>query len=162
MDDNTFSTLLFRTGRAGMSGGTCTLMSGGAPASSSSNVLTFLSHSAPQHLMVVHVDLCMTSIRLLTPPMRAPESRVMSVADHDGIFCIIYHILFPVWSGRLAVAQSVSEAMASSVEHLGGLFGSEVFASGHSRGYGAFLIVERHIWLFYCMLRYFFVGCITK
>jgi cytochrome b561 len=73
-----------------MSGGTCTLMSGGAPASSSSNVLTFLSHSAPQHLMVVHVERCMTSIRELTPPMRAPESRVMSVADHDGIF--LYYI----------------------------------------------------------------------
>jgi hypothetical protein len=61
-------------------------MSGGASASSSSSVRTFLSHSAPQHLMVVHVDLCMTSIRLLTPPMRAPDRRVMSVAEKDGIF----------------------------------------------------------------------------
>jgi hypothetical protein len=69
-----------------MSGGTCTLTSGGAPASSSSNVLTFLSHSAPQHLMVVQVERCMTSIRLLTPPMRAPDRRVMSVAEKDGIF----------------------------------------------------------------------------
>lgn len=145
MDDNTFSTLVVGTG---MSGGTCALTSGGAPASSSSSVRTFLSHSAPQHLMVVHVDLCMTSIRELTPPMRAPESRVMSVADHDGIFCIIYHILFPVWSACSALPLSVSEAVASSVEHLGCLFGSEVFASWHSRGYGAFLVVERHSRLF--------------
>jgi hypothetical protein len=84
--------------------------------------------------MVVHVDLCMTSIRELTPPMRAPLSRVMSVALHDGIFCIIYHILFAVWSAGLAVAQSVREAVASAVEHLGSLFGGEVFATRHSLG----------------------------
>ena len=89
MDDSIFSISLFRTGRtgkAGMSGGTCTLMSGGAPASSSSSVRTFRSHSAPQHLMVVQVERCMTSIRELTPPMRAPESRVISVAEKDDIF----------------------------------------------------------------------------
>jgi len=84
--------------------------------------------------MVVHVDLCMTSIRLLTPPMRAPESRVMSVALHDGIFCIIYYILFPVWSACSALPLSVREAVASAVEHLGSLFGGEVFATRHSLG----------------------------
>jgi len=77
-----------------MSGGTCALMSGGAPASSSSSVLTFLSHSAPQHLMVVHVERCMTSIRELTPPMMAPDRRVTSVALHDGIY-ILHHIIIP-------------------------------------------------------------------
>lgn len=97
--------------------------------------------------MVVHVDRCMTSIRLLTPPMSAPDRRVMSVADHVGIFCIIYHILFAVWSAGLAVAQSVREAVASAVEHLGGLFGGEVFASWHSLGYGAFAVGgEGHSW----------------
>ena len=97
--------------------------------------------------MVVQVERCMTSIRELTPPMSAPESRVMSVAEKDGIFCIIYHILFAVWSAGLAVAQSVREAVASAVEHLGGLFGGEVFASWHSLGYGAFAVGgEGHSW----------------
>jgi len=65
-------------------------------------------------------------------------------------FVLYITFLFAVWSAGLAVAQSVREAVSSAVEHLGSLFGGEVFATGHSLGYGAFAVVEGHSW--FCLL----------